>query len=40
MSAELNRKVFENFSYGLYIVTSLNEDRLNGQIINTAIRLL
>jgi ferric-chelate reductase [NAD(P)H] len=39
MSAELNRKVFEDFSYGLYIVTSLNEDRLNGQIINTAIQV-
>jgi len=39
MSAELNRKVFGDFSYGLYIVTSLNEGRLNGQIINTAIQV-
>ena len=39
MGAELNRKVFEDLSYGLYIVTSLDEDRLNGQIINTAIQV-
>jgi ferric-chelate reductase [NAD(P)H] len=39
MNAELNRKVFEDLSYGLYIVTSLNGDRVNGQIINTAIQV-
>jgi ferric-chelate reductase [NAD(P)H] len=39
MCAELNRKVFENLSYGLYIVTSLNESRRNGQIVNTVIQV-
>ena len=39
MCAELNRKAFENLSYGLYIVTSRNEDRLNGQIVNTVIQV-
>jgi len=39
MNAELNRKVFEDLSYGLYIATSLYEDRGNGQIINTAIQV-
>jgi len=39
MNPELNRKAFEDLSYGVYIVTSLNEDRLNGQIINTAIQV-
>ena len=39
MGVELNRKVFEDLSYGLYIVTSFNGDHLNGQIINTAIQV-
>ncbi len=39
MCAELNRKAFENLSYGLYIITSRNEDRLNGQIVNTVIQV-
>jgi ferric-chelate reductase [NAD(P)H] len=39
MCAELNRKAFENLSYGLYIVTSRNGDRLNGQIVNTVIQV-
>ena len=39
MSPELNRKVFDDLSYGLYIVTSRNEDRLNGQIVNTVIQV-
>ncbi|MFB3884189.1 MAG: flavin reductase family protein [Thermodesulfobacteriota bacterium] len=39
MSADLNRKAFENLSYGLYIVTSRNENRLNGQIVNTVIQV-
>ena len=39
MCAELNRKAFENLSYGLYIVTSRNENRLNGQIVNTVIQV-
>jgi len=37
--AELNRKVFEDLSYGLYIVSSFDQDRLNGQIINAAIQV-
>jgi ferric-chelate reductase [NAD(P)H] len=39
MCAELNRKAFENLSYGLYILTSRNGDRLNGQIVNTVIQV-
>ena len=39
MCADLNRKAFENLSYGLYIVTSRNKDRLNGQIVNTVIQV-
>jgi flavin reductase (DIM6/NTAB) family NADH-FMN oxidoreductase RutF len=39
MCAELNRKAFENLSYGLYIVTSRNENRVNGQIVNTVIQV-
>ena len=39
MGAELNPKAFENLSYGLYILTSRNEDRLNGQIVNTVIQV-
>ncbi len=37
--ADLNQKAFENLSYGLYIVTSRNETRLNGQIVNTVIQV-
>ncbi len=39
MSPELNRRVFDDLSYGLYIVTSRNENRLNGQIVNTVIQV-
>ncbi len=39
MCAELNRKAFENLSYGLYIVTSRRGTRLNGQIVNTVIQV-
>ncbi len=39
MCAELNRKAFESLSYGLYIVTSRNNNRLNGQIVNTVIQV-
>ena len=39
MGTELNRKAFENLSYGLYIVTSRNDNRLNGQIVNTVIQV-
>lgn len=39
MTAKLDPRVFRNLSYGLYIVTSRNSDRRNGQIINTAIQV-
>lgn len=39
MHTSLDLTVFRNLSYGLYIVTSHNGERLNGQIINTAIQV-
>ena len=39
MSPEFDRRAFQDLSYGLYIVTSLNGDRLNGQIVNTVIQV-
>jgi len=39
MSPEIDRKAFRDLSYGLYIVTSRYEDRLNGQIVNTVIQV-
>jgi ferric-chelate reductase [NAD(P)H] len=39
MSPVLERRVFRDLSYGLYIVTSCDEDRLNGQIVNTIIQV-
>ncbi|MDF1591936.1 MAG: flavin reductase family protein [Desulfobacterales bacterium] len=39
MSTKLDFRVLSDLSYGLYIVTSKDEDRLNGQIINTAIQV-
>ncbi len=39
MNPELDRKVFRDLSYGLYITTSHNEGRLNGQIVNTVIQV-
>ncbi len=39
MCADFNQKAFENLSYGLYLVTSRNENRLNGQIVNTVIQV-
>jgi ferric-chelate reductase [NAD(P)H] len=39
MGTDINRKAFDNITYGLYIVTSFNEDRINGQLINTAIQV-
>ena len=39
MNAKLDRKVFRDLSYGLYIVTSHDEGRLNGQIVNTVIQV-
>lgn len=37
--SEIDRSVFRNLSYGLYIVTSHDEERLNGQIVNTVIQV-
>jgi len=38
MSA-LDSKVFRDLSYGLYIVTSLDGERHNGQLVNTVIQV-
>jgi ferric-chelate reductase [NAD(P)H] len=39
MTPEVDRKAFRDLSYGLYIVTSFKENRLNGQIVNTVIQV-
>ena len=39
MSPEVDRRVFGDLCYGLYIVTSRDGDRLNGQIVNTVIQV-
>ena len=39
MSPDLERRAFRDLSYGLYIVTSQDGDRLNGQLANTAIQV-
>jgi len=39
MDPKIDRSVFRNLSYGLYIVTSRDEDRINGQIVNTVIQV-
>jgi ferric-chelate reductase [NAD(P)H] len=39
MGIDLDRKFFNNITYGLYIVTSTNEGSVNGQLINTAIQV-
>jgi ferric-chelate reductase [NAD(P)H] len=39
MIAGLNRQVFTQISYGLYIVTSHLDDKLNGQIVNTVLQV-
>jgi ferric-chelate reductase [NAD(P)H] len=39
MSAELDRRAFRDLSYGLYIVTSRDGEKLNGQIVNTVIQV-
>ncbi|MCU0579822.1 MAG: flavin reductase family protein [Desulfobacterota bacterium] len=35
----MDRRAFRDLSYGLYIVTSRDGDRLNGQIVNTVIQV-
>lgn len=39
MSKKVDRRVFRDLSYGLYIVTSHDEGQLNGQIVNTIIQV-
>ena len=39
MISRLNRQVFTQLSYGLYIVTSHLDGRLNGQIVNTVLQV-
>jgi ferric-chelate reductase [NAD(P)H] len=39
MSPEVDRRVFGDLSYGLYIVTSKDGEQLNGQIVNTVIQV-
>ncbi len=39
MSPDLDRRVFGDLSYGLYIVTSRDGDQMNGQIVNTVIQV-
>jgi ferric-chelate reductase [NAD(P)H] len=39
MSSAIDRKVFRNLSYGLYVLTSADGERKNGQIINTALQV-
>ena len=39
MSPEFDRRALRDLSYGLYIVTSRVEDRMNGQIVNTVIQV-
>ncbi len=39
MEHVVNREVFNQLSYGLYVVTSKLGDRLNGQLVNTVIQV-
>ena len=39
MGSELDRRALRDLSYGLYIVTSREGDRLNGQMVNTVIQV-
>ena len=39
MNPNIDRTVFRDLSYGLYIVTSHDEGKLNGQIVNTIIQV-
>lgn len=39
MISGLNRAVFGHLSYGLYIVTSINDGLKNGQIVNTVLQV-
>jgi len=37
--ADVDRRVFRDLSYGLYIITSCDGERLNGQLVNTVIQV-
>jgi ferric-chelate reductase [NAD(P)H] len=39
MITGINREVFSDISYGLYILTSINGEQQNGQIINTLLQV-
>ena len=39
MSPEVDRRALRDLSYGLYIVTSRDGDKMNGQIVNTVIQV-
>ena len=39
MDFKINRGVFRDLSYGLYIVTSRGEGQMNGQVVNTVIQV-
>jgi ferric-chelate reductase [NAD(P)H] len=39
MISGVNRRVFSHLSYGLYIVTSHMDGKLNGQIVNTVLQV-
>ena len=39
MNQKVERAVFRDLSYGLYIVTSMSKGRLNGQVVNTVIQV-
>lgn len=39
MTANLSEDVFREISYGLYIVTSMDGDKGNGQIVNTVLQV-
>lgn len=39
MSSNLDPQPFRDLSYGLYIVTSIDGERMNGQMVNTAIQV-
>ena len=39
MSPQMDRKAFRDLSYGLYVVTSKDGEKMNGQIVNTVIQV-
>jgi flavin reductase (DIM6/NTAB) family NADH-FMN oxidoreductase RutF len=39
MDSKIDRSVFRDLSYGIYIITSKDEGRMNGQVVNTVIQV-